>query len=74
MAITINPKIIKIIDSCVTYKQIQSCFNIVKNNMHDLEYAYAILAKVQEKMYNMRINDLKEHILKLQEINNKYNG
>lgn len=74
MSVEIHPKIIKIINSCITYSQIQSCFNIVKNNMHDLEYAYAILNKVQEKMYDMRINDLKEHILEIKKINNKYNG
>jgi hypothetical protein len=52
-------KIRSIVKSCLTYEQAQSCMNIV--NLVRREHKFVVLGMVQEKVFQIRNNDLKEH-------------
>lgn len=62
-------KVKSIINSCVTYEQIQSCFSFVKGNFFTNEFErWEILSFLQNKAYALRNEDLTFHNQELKSI------
>ena len=55
-------KVKSIIDSCVTYEQIQSCFSFIKGTFFPSEQdRWKVLGFIQDKTYTLRNADLAFH-------------
>jgi len=55
-------KLAKIIKSCVTYEQAQVCLNFAKDAFPlDEHTKFEVVRLVQEKIYELRSNDISEH-------------
>ncbi len=67
-------KIESIIQSCENYDQVLTCESFINFFNDDLSLQFEVLGMIQKKVYQLRNQDLKEHIQALKEINQKYNS
>lgn len=66
----IHPKIIASIKSCETYEQIETCKNFMNCYPNNITASLLILGMMQERAYEMRNDDIKDHVEKLKQIFN----
>ena len=67
-------KIESIIQSCENYDQVLTCESFINFFKDDLSLQFEVLGMIQKKVYQLRNQDLEEHIQALKEINQKYNS
>ena len=66
----LHPRIIASIDSCVTFEQVRTCLGFRNCYPDDIGIQLSILAHCQTRLYELRNQDLQEHITKLKAITN----
>ena len=67
-------KVKSVIESCKTYPQVQSCFSFLTNqSLFESDHEkFVVLGWIQSKAYELRAEDIREHLAAIREIKQSF--